>query len=74
MDNKRIARQLTPFGRWVKTQSVVQGIGLETLATKIGTNKHYLSMIIHGARSGKKYTKLIVRELGGNSSDLKDVI
>ncbi|MEG0018252.1 MAG: helix-turn-helix transcriptional regulator [Hydrogenoanaerobacterium sp.] len=74
MDSRRKAGRLTPYGLWVKTQAVAQGLSLEELASRVGIKKQYLNAIIHGARSGEKYTRLIVHELGGDWQGLKDAI
>lgn len=43
----------------------------KTLAKKIGTSEVYLSMILRGKRSGRKYIYGIVEELGIEEKHVK---
>lgn len=70
----RRARELTPFGRWVKTQVIDQGKTIDGLAKEVGTSKDYLSVIIHGVKPGRKYIHPIIKALDGDSEMLKDIL
>ena len=48
-------RKLTPFGEKVKRKLVEVNMTQKKLAEALGTSEVYLSMILYGERSGKKY-------------------
>jgi len=48
-------RTVTDFGVEVKKQLSRENMRQKDLAEKIGTSEVYLSMILYGERSGKKY-------------------
>lgn len=48
-------RKLTPFGEKVKQKLVEVNMTQKKLAEALGTSEVYLSMILYGERSGKKY-------------------
>ncbi|HZH94161.1 MAG TPA: helix-turn-helix transcriptional regulator [Tissierellaceae bacterium] len=56
-------RNLTPFGYQVKQRLVQINLTQKKLAEKIGTSEVYLSMILYGERSGKKYIPKIIEAL-----------
>ncbi|RBP44972.1 helix-turn-helix transcriptional regulator [Garciella nitratireducens] len=56
-------RRLTPFGEEVKERLIDLNMTQKELAEKIGTSDVYLSMILHGERSGDKYLKRIQQVL-----------
>lgn len=60
-------RQLTDFGFWVKQQLLNRQMTSVELCRRVGIGqKVYLSRILHGDVSGKKYIDKIVEELGGS--------
>ncbi|HHW57104.1 MAG TPA: helix-turn-helix transcriptional regulator [Clostridia bacterium] len=48
-------RKLTDFGKLVNDKLAEINMTQKELAQLIGTSEPYLSMILHGERSGKKY-------------------
>lgn len=56
-------RKLSEFGRLVNERLVELNITQKQLAQMIGTSEAYLSMILHGERSGKKYRDKIEKFL-----------
>ena len=52
-------RKLTPFGEKVKQKLVEVNMTQKRLAERIGTSEVYLSMILYGERSGRKYVPQI---------------
>ncbi|MFZ7104174.1 MAG: helix-turn-helix domain-containing protein [Peptococcaceae bacterium] len=48
-------RKLTPFGEQVKARLIELNMTQNKLAEKLGTSDVYLSMILYGVRSGRKY-------------------
>lgn len=57
-------RNLTKFGREVNKRLVELNMTQKALAQKIGVSEVYLSMVLRGHRSGKKYIDVIVKTLG----------
>jgi len=57
-------RNLTKFGREVNKRLVELNMTQKELAQKIGVSEVYLSMVLRGHRSGKKYIDVIVKTLG----------
>lgn len=47
--------RLTPFGRKVKKKLIDKGMTQTELAALLGCNRPYISKILTGERSGKKY-------------------
>lgn len=62
-------RRLTPFGDRVKEKLIDVNMTQRELAKKIGTSDVYLSMILYGERSGKKYIEDIKKILDLKNSD-----
>lgn len=56
-------RGLSEFGRKVNKRLVELNITQKQLAQMVGTSEAYLSMILHGERSGKKYRDKIEKLL-----------
>lgn len=56
--------KLTPFGKKVKKRLIDMGMTQTELAALLGVNKVYVTMILYGQRSGKKYQGEIMRILG----------
>ncbi len=50
---KRNPRPLTPFGTWVKTQSVQKDIALKEVAESLGLCQQNLTAKLHGERHFK---------------------
>ncbi|MBE3593153.1 MAG: helix-turn-helix transcriptional regulator [Thermoanaerobacter sp.] len=48
-------RKLTDFGKLVNDRLAELNMTQKELSQLIGTSEPYLSMILHGERSGKKY-------------------
>ncbi len=57
-------KRLTPLGIEIKKKLAELGISQKQLAKAIGVSEVYLSMVIHGERSGKKYMQRIHGILG----------
>lgn len=55
---------LTDFGREVKRRLIDVGMTQEELAGQLGCSAVYLSFILYGSRSGKKYIHRIRYILG----------
>ena len=55
---------LTPFGVAVKKALIDKGMTQDMLASMLRTDKRYLSDILYGRKSGKKYKASIVSILG----------
>ncbi len=62
-------RRLTPFGEEVKERLLDLNMTQKQLAEEIGTSDAYLSMILHGVRSGEKYIKEIKKVLNIEKND-----
>lgn len=62
-------KRLTAFGKEVKERLLDLNMTQKQLAEKIGTSDVYLSMILHGERSGDKYRKEIEKVLNMKSND-----
>lgn len=56
-------RRLTLFGEMVNECLVELNMTQKKLAEKVGTSEVYLSMILRGERSGKKYRERIIKVL-----------
>lgn len=56
--------RLTPLGKEIKKKLADKEMRQVELAEQIGTSNIYLSRIIHGARSGRKYLDSICSVLG----------
>ncbi len=56
-------RKLTDFGELVKLRLYQLNMKQKTLAYKVGVSEEYLSMILYGERSGKKYIDSIKETL-----------
>ena len=55
---------LTPFGKLVVKALTDKDMTKTELATQVGTSPQYLSYILFGVRSGKKYIPKIIEVLG----------
>ena len=55
--------RLTPFGRKVKKKLIDKDMTQTELAALLGCGKPYVSKILTGERSGKKYLKMIAKIL-----------
>lgn len=55
--------RLTPFGRKVKKKLIDKGMTQTELAALLGCNRPYISKILMGERSGKKYIRKIAEIL-----------
>ncbi|MCG8501012.1 MAG: helix-turn-helix transcriptional regulator [Firmicutes bacterium] len=53
-------KKLTPFGEVVNKRLVELNMTQRRLAKEVGTSEVYLSMILRGVRSGKKYLNTII--------------
>ena len=53
----------TPFGRLVLKALIDRDMTRAALAEAVGITPQYLSYILNGTRSGKKYIEAIAREL-----------
>lgn len=56
-------KTLTPFGKMVAKALVDRNMTREQLAGEIGVCPQYLSSILNGTRSGRKYLQSIVATL-----------
>jgi len=56
-------RKLTEFGQIVNDRLIELNITQKELSKLIGTSEPYLSMILHGERSGNKYKDTIIQIL-----------
>ncbi|AIS53046.1 helix-turn-helix protein [Thermoanaerobacter kivui] len=56
-------RKLTDFGKLVNDRLAELNMTQKELSRLIGTSEPYLSMILHGERSGKKYKEKIIKIL-----------
>ncbi len=57
-------RELSPVGKIIKKRLVDINKNQTWLANKVGMNTKYLSLILYGERSGKKYLSDIFNVLG----------
>ena len=55
--------RLTPFGRLVTTALIDRDMTRRALAAAVGISPQYLSYILNGTRSGKRYIEAIARVL-----------
>lgn len=55
--------RLTPFGRKVKKRLIDKGMTQTELAALLGCDRPYISKILTGERSGKKYIRKIAEIL-----------
>lgn len=56
-------KRLTPFGRLVSKALIDRDMSRAALAAEVGISPQYLSYILNGTRSGKKYIETIARVL-----------
>lgn len=56
--------RLTPFGIRVKKRLIDRGMTQAELAALLGCDEPYMSRILSGERSGKKYREKIAEILG----------
>ncbi len=57
-------RQLSERAKRVKKELINQGMTQRELAAKVGMNENYLTAMLAGSKSGKKYWAKIERILG----------
>lgn len=63
------------FGIKVKKRLIELGMTQRELAKEVRVNENYLTDILNGRRSGKKYRSAIMKHLGINDfEELKEVI
>lgn len=55
--------RLTPFGKKVRKKLIDRNMTQVELAAMLGCSKQYVSRILTGVRSGKKYVQEIARIL-----------
>jgi len=63
-------RKLTDFGELVKLRLFQLNMTQKNLAARVGTSEEYLSMILYGERSGKKYKDKIKSVLFDGNEEL----
>ena len=56
-------KRLTPFGRLVSKALIDRDMPRRALAAAVGSSPQYLSYILNGTRSGKRYIEAIARVL-----------
>lgn len=56
-------KRLTPFGRLVTKALIDRDMTRAALAAEVGISPQYLSYILNGTRSGKRYIEAIARVL-----------
>lgn len=56
-------RRMTPFGKYVAKALTDRDMSKTELAIAVGTSPQYLSYILYGERSGKKYLTRIALTL-----------
>lgn len=56
-------KRLTPFGRLVTKALIDQDMTRAALAAEVGISPQYLSYILNGTRSGKRYIEAIAQAL-----------
>jgi len=56
-------KRLTPFGRLVSKALIDQDMTRAALAAEVGISPQYLSYILNGTRSGKRYIEAIAQVL-----------
>ena len=56
-------RRLTPLGKYISKALVDKGMAKKQLAATVGTSPQYLSYILTGTKSGRKYLPAIIMAL-----------
>lgn len=56
-------KNLTPFGRLVSKALIDRDMTRAALAAEVGISPQYLSYILNGTRSGRKYIEVIAQAL-----------
>lgn len=56
--------KLTPLGKEIKKRLIDMGMTQKELAAMLGVKRAYISRIMYGNRTGKKYRKAIAEILG----------
>ncbi len=56
-------KRLTPFGRLVSKALIDRDMTRRALAAAVGISPQYLSYMLNGTRSGKRYIEAIARVL-----------
>lgn len=69
MDIIRGKRNTTLFGIKVKKRLIDLNMTQRELSNEIGVNENYLTDILNGRRSGKKYKNIIAEKLNINNND-----
>lgn len=59
-----MSKDTTPLGKVIKKRLIDQGMTQIQLAEIVGTSPKYLSLIIRGDRTGRKYMPRIIDVLG----------
>lgn len=57
-------RKYTPYGKKIMKRLIDRDMTAKQLADELGTTPQYLNKILHGDRSGAKYTEAIKKILG----------
>lgn len=55
--------EISTFGKEIKIRLIELNMTQRTLADKVGVNENYLTDIVNGRRSGKKYRAAIIAVL-----------
>ncbi len=71
---KNQIRDFPNFRRWVKIRLAEEGMTQKQLANRMGVVRPRITEATFGKPSGKKYVEPIIRELGGNKEDFKELL
>lgn len=67
-------RDFRGFRRWVKIRLAEEEMTQKQLAEEMGIYRQRVNEATLGKPSGKKYVEPIIRELGGNKEDFKELL
>lgn len=62
------------FRKWARVRMAEQDISQRALAKKLNCPQPRLSEALHGKPSGRKYVEPLIRALGGDPADFREVI
>ena len=74
MNSRSPDKPLTPFGKLVVKTLIDREMRKDELAAEVGVRPQYLSNILNGTRSGRKYLMAIIASLDLDIDEVKRLI
>lgn len=73
MREKKI-RDFPGFRLWVQIRLLEEGMTQKQLAKRMGVVRPRITEATFGKQSGRKYVEPIIRELGGDTEDFRELL